>query len=326
MPPPPGLSDNTLRQTVRSTIAGSRLRVHFSNLFGDGPLTMKSVSLEGAALAFHGANSVTIPAGEAIASDPFEYKLAPMSDVAITIHFGDVPAKLTGHPGSRSTSLLQEVKVTHWYVLTGIDVLAPAATAEIIVLGDSITDGRGSTTDGNDRWTDDLARRLRVPISVLNEGLGGNAVLTGGLGPPAISRFDRDVLSQNAPRWLIVLEGVNDIGVSHSPNIAADLIAAYGQFIEKAHAQKIRVYGVPILPFGKSMYSSPEHEAARLNVNEWIRTSGKFDAVIDMDSAVRDPSQPSNLLAIYDTGDHLHPNAAGYQKMADAIDLSLFKP
>jgi len=326
MPPAPGLSGNTLRQTVRTTIGGARLRLHFSNLFGDGPLTMKSVRLNDTALAFHGAASATIPAGEAIVSDPFDYELAPMSDLAITIRFGDVPAKVTGHPGSRSTSLLQGAKVTHWYVLTGIDVLAPAGTSEIVVLGDSVTDGRGSTTDGNDRWTDDLARRLRAPISVLNEGLGGNAVLAGGLGPPAVLRFDRDVLGQNAPRWLIVLEGVNDIGVSYSPSIAADLIAAYGQFIEKAHAHNIRVYGVPILPFGKSMYSSPEHEAARQTVNEWIRTSGKFDAVIDMDSAVHDPTEPSNLLAAYDTGDHLHPNAAGYQKMADAIDLSLFKP
>lgn len=329
MPPSPGLSGNTLRQTVHTTIGGTRLRVRFSNLFGDGPLTMKSVRLENTALSFRGEAAVTIPAGDAIVSDPFDYKLAPMSDLAITIRFGDVPAKLTGHPGSRSTSILQTdqpLKITHWYVLTGIDTLAPTAAREIVVLGDSITDGRGSTTDGNDRWTDDLARRLREPIPVLNEGLGGNAVLAGGNGPPAILRFDRDVLGQNAPRWLIILEGVNDIGVSHSPNVAADLIAAYGQFIDKAHAHNIRVYCVPILPFGRSMYSSPEHEAARQTVNDWIRTSGKFDAVIDMDAAVRDPAEPSNLFATYDTGDHLHPNAAGYQKMADAIDLSLFRP
>lgn len=330
MPPSPGLSGNTLRQTVRTTIGGKRLRLHFSNLFGDAPLTMKSVQLENTALSFQGDKVVTIPPGKAIVSDAFDYPLAPMSDLAITIRFGDVPAQLTGHPGSRSTSLLQPdspqpIKITHWYVLTGIDTLAPADVFEIVVLGDSITDGRGSTTDGNDRWTDDLARRLRGQISVLNEGLGGNAVRGSGNGPPAVFRFERDVLGQNAPRWLIVLEGVNDIGVSRSPAVAAELIAAYSHFIEEAHANHIRVYGVPILPFGKSMYSSPEHEAARQTVNEWIRTSGKFDAVIDMDSAVRDPAEPSNLMSAYDTGDHLHPNATGYQKMADSIDLSLFK-
>lgn len=355
MPPEPGLSGNTLRQIVRVTIGGKRLRVHFSNLFGDAPLTMKSARLDaaggdghvpagnGAALTFRGAASVIIPAGEAMVSDPFDYEVAPAARLAIAIHFGSVPAKLTGHPGSRSTSYLgagdaagepeptPAAKTAHWYVLTGIDTLATGPSAEVVVLGDSITDGRGSTTDGDDRWTDDLARRLQAnagmpPVSVLNEGLGGNAVLAGGLGPPATMRFDRDVLGQNAARWLIVLEGVNDIGLSRSPGVAADLISAYGQFIEKAHSRGIRVYGVPILPFGGSMYASPEHEAARRSVNEWIRTSGKFDAVIDMDRAVRDPADPSKLLAGYDSGDHLHPNAAGYQKMADAVDLSLFKP
>jgi lysophospholipase L1-like esterase len=227
--------------------------------------------------------------------------------------------------------LPQAAKATHWYVITGIDVMADGAGGEVIALGDSITDGRGSTTDGNDRWTDVLARRLQanqptVHVTVLNQGLGGNAILTGGLGPPALTRFDRDVLGQNAPRWLIVLEGVNDIGASKSSAVAADLIAAYQQFIEKAHARNIKVYGVPILPFGRSMYFSAAHEAARQTVNEWIRTSGKFDAVIDMDAAVRDPAEPANLLAAYDTGDHLHPNAMGYQKIAEAADLSLFRP
>jgi len=355
MPPAPGLSGNTLRQVVHVILAGKRLRVRFSNEYGATPLTMNSVYLaasvgggaiapgNGKALTFQGSPSVTIAKGETTVSDVLDYELAPMTDIAVSIDFGDAPAAVTGHPGSRATtylqggnavtaaSLPQAAKTAHWYILTGIDVVADPAAATVVVLGDSITDGRGSTTDGNDRWTDNLARRLHdnaptALISVLNEGLGGNAILAGGLGPPAPTRFDRDLFGQSSARWLIVLEGVNDIGVSRSDTVAADLIAAYEKFIEKAHAHNVRVYGVPILPFGRSMYSSPAHEAARQTVNTWIRTSGRFDSVIDMDSAVRDPDQPGSLLAAYDTGDHLHLNPAGYRKMADVIDLALFRP
>ena len=353
MPPAPGLSGNTLRQTVRTTIGGKRLRVRFANLFGDGPLTMNAVRLAASAgggaiqpgtggeLLFRGGATVAIPQGETVVSDVLDYDLAPMANVAITIYFGETPAAITGHPGSRSTSYLQAgnaidatdmgqaAKAVHWYVITGIDVLRTDNAGVVAVLGDSITDGRGSTTDGNDRWTDDLARRLQsnastAAISVLNEGLGGNAVLAGGLGPPAVTRFDRDLFGQSGARWLIVLEGVNDIGVGKSPTVAADLIAAFGQLIDKAHAQHLRVYGVPVLPFGRSMYSTLAHEAARQEVNSWIRTSGRFDAVIDMDAAVRDAGEPANLAAVYDSGDHLHLNPAGYRKMAEVIDLSLF--
>lgn len=353
MPPAPGLSGNTLRQFIRTTLPGRTLRVHLSNLFGDAPLTVQTAQVAPAAgagaiqpgsakaLAFHGATSVTIAPGATVVSDAIAYDLAPASDLAITMWFGDTPAKLTGHPGSRSTSYLgtgnalaestlaAAPKAVHWYVITGIDVAAEGA--EVVVLGDSITDGRGSTPDGNDRWTDNLARRLAASaetshVTVLNEGLGGNAVLKGGLGPPALERFDRDVLNQAAPRWLIVMEGVNDIGASRSPSVAADLIAAYQTFIDKAHRHGLRAYAVPILPFGGSMYDSPEHEAARQTVNDWIRAPGHFDAVIDMDAAMRDPASPANLLPAYDTGDHLHPNAAGYQRVAAIIDLTLFRP
>jgi lysophospholipase L1-like esterase len=200
----------------------------------------------------------------------------------------------------------------------------------VAVLGDSITDGRGSTTNGNNRWPDNLARRLQAEpntakIGVLNQGIGGNAVVTGGLGPTALVRFDHDVVGQNGVRWVIILNGVNDIGGSKSQKVATDLIAAYEQFIDRAHAKDILVYGVPILPFGGSQYDSNDHEAARQTVNKWIRTSGKFDAVIDLDAAVRDPANPNKLLPAYDSGDHLHLSVAGYQKMADAIDLDLFK-
>ncbi len=355
LPPPPGLTSNTLRQVVQVSIGGEKLRARFSNAFGTNPVTMDSVHLaqwaggstiktdSDQALVFDGKASVTIPAGETVISDPFDFDLAPLSDVAVTVDFGSTSAAVTGHPGSRTTSYLQAgdwvsapdlpraAKTEHWYILTGLDVEADPSRAAIVTLGDSITDGRGSGTDKNDRWPDNLARRLQADkntagIAVLNEGIGGNCVLRGGLGPTALSRFDRDVLSLSAVRWLIVLEGVNDIGGSHDASVATNLIAAYGQMIEQAHAHHLRVYGATILPFGRSFYDSPAHEAARETVNRWIRTSGRFDAVIDFDAVMRDPQSPTHLLPGADSGDHLHPNEAGYKIMADAIDLKLFRP
>jgi len=169
------------------------------------------------------------------------------------------------------------------------------------------------------------AHRKTADVAVLNEGIGGNAVLRGGLGPTALSRFERDVLSRSGVRWLIVFEGVNDIGGSSDASVATNLIAAYDKMIEQAHARNIRAYGATITPFGGSFYDGPGHENSREAVNDWIRTSGRFDAVIDFDAAMRDPQNPSRLLAAADSGDHLHPNEVGYQMMADAIDLKLFK-
>ena len=354
LPPAPGLADNTLRQVVQVSIGGEKLRVRFSNEFGTNPVTMISVHLAlsaggGAietdtdkALTFQGTPSVTIPAGESILSDTFDFHLAPLSKLAVTISFGGTSGAVTGHPGSRSTSYLQlgdavtaanlpdAITTQHWYILNGVDAQAEHPGGAIVALGDSITDGRGSGTDKNDRWPDDLAHRLQanpntMDIAILNEGIGGNCVLHGGLGPTALSRFNRDVLSQSDVRWLIILEGINDIGGSNDASVATNLITAYENFIEQAHAHHIQVYGATILPFGKSFYDSPTHETARETVNDWIRTAGKFDGVIDFDAVMRDPQNPSQLQSVADSGDHLHPNETGYKMMADAIDLKLFK-
>ena len=361
LPPPPGLGDTTLRQVVHVSIGGKTVRARFSNTFGDGPLTLTSVHLAVSAgggaikagsdhvLTFGGADSVTIPPGALAVSDETDFDLAPLSSVALTVHLKGAPEAITGHPGSRTTSYLsagdlvsapdlpQAAKTDHWYFIMGLDVVAGPPSAAVAVLGDSITDGRGSTTNGNDRWTDQLARILQAGqgtrnIGVLNEGIGGNNILHNGLGPSALSRYDRDVIDQPGVRWVIILEGVNDLGgavkaraAGKPAATAGDIIAAYEQFVAKAHARGIRAYGATILPFGGfASYFTPESEADRQKVNDWIRRSGVFDGVIDLDLATRDNEKPSFLSAAAGSTDHLHPGPAGYESMAEAVDLGLF--
>lgn len=355
LPPAPGLANRTLRQIFYVSVGGTQLRVHFSNAYGASALELAAVHLAlstsadaidpatDRTLTFAGMPTVTMAPGATATSDVLDFALPPQTKLALSIALGAVPTEVTGHPGSRTTSyivagdataaatLVAPVTTAHWYFATGIDVVADPASSAIVAFGDSITDGRGSTTDGNDRWPDALSRRLRqsqpsARIAVLNQGIGGNAVLAGGIGPTALVRFERDVLEQAGVRWVVLLHGVNDIGAATDPSIAQQLIAGYEQLVAAARSRGVRAYGVPILPFGGSMYDSPDHEAARQTVNAWIRAPGHFDAVIDLEAAVRDPAAITQLLAVYDDGDHLHPNASGYQKMADSIDLSLFLP
>jgi lysophospholipase L1-like esterase len=355
LPPAPGLANRTLRQVFYVSIGGSRLRVHLSNAYGTSAVALNAVHLalstsghvidaaSDRALTFAGSPSVTIAAGATATSDALDFALPPHTKVALSIAFGATPADVTGHPGSRTTSYIAagdavaatslEAPATtaHWYFATGIDVVADPASSALVTLGDSITDGRGSTTDGNDRWPDELSRRLRqneptAKIAVLNQGIGGNSVLAGGNGPTALMRFERDVLAQAGVRWVVVFHGVNDIGVATDQSVANQLIDAYQQLVADARSSGIRAYGVPILPFGGSSYDTPDHEAVRQTVNAWIRAAGHFDAVIDFEATVRDPSNPTRLLPAYDDGDHLHLNAAGYQAMAGSIDLGLFAP
>ncbi len=360
------LRDATVRQIVHLSLGGEALRVHLSNAFGTSALRFTSVHIAhplspaGAgidpasdrALTFAGKPEVTIPPGAEYVSDPIAMAVAPLSDVAVTFHLDAPPARETGHPGSRATSyyvhgdrvsaaeLSDAKKVDHWYQLTEIDVRAGAKAAVVVALGDSITDGHAATTNGNDRWTDVLAARLQAQrktrtVGVSNQGIGGNHLLTDGLGPNVLARFDRDVLAPAGARWVIVFEGVNDLGgLARTGEVPAEdhaalverVIAAYEQIVERAHENGLRVYGATITPYTGSDYyhPGPMSERDRLAVNEWIRAEGHFDAVIDFDAAVRDPAHPDRLLPAFDCGDHLHPSPAGYKVLGEAVPLGLF--
>jgi lysophospholipase L1-like esterase len=366
--PADDLRNATLRQIVHLSIGGPSIRVHLSNAFGTEALHLTSVHIarplspalpaidpaSDLALTFASKPDVTIPPGAEVLSDPIDFAVAPLSDIAVAMHFDAPPAGETGHPGSRATSyyvhgdavsaatLTEPKRADHWYQLSEVDVLATPDSATLVALGDSITDGHGATTNGNDRWTDVLAQRLQASaqtrtIGVSNQGIGGNHLLTDGLGPNVLARFDRDVLAPAGVRWLIVFEGVNDLGglardgevppAAHEAFVAR-VLAAYQQVIARAHAHGLRVYGATITPYVGSGYyhPGPLSEADRQAVNAWIRTAGHFDAVIEFDSVVRDPAHPDHLLPAYDCGDHLHPSPAGYKAMAESIPLSLFVP
>jgi lysophospholipase L1-like esterase len=362
--PDEGWRDTTIRQVVHLSAGGPGIRVRFSNVFGTAPMTILGAHVARApapgsaridprsdwTVTFAGRREAVIPAGADYLSDPIALVMPPHSDLAISIRIDGPPARQTGHPGSRATSwvaagdalaaadLPGARAVEHWYSIAEVDILASPAGGTIVAFGDSITDGHGSTLNGNDRWPDDLAARLEAArawgIGVVNAGIGGNRLLLDGLGPNALARFDRDVVDRPGVRWVIVLEGVNDLGTltRDAPATAEthrDLVerieAAYAQMIERAHAHGITAIGATILPYGGSAYYHPgaPGEADRQAVNRWIR--GHFDAVVDFDAATRDPAHPDRLRADLDSGDGLHPSPAGYRAMAAAIPLSLFR-
>jgi lysophospholipase L1-like esterase len=374
LPPPPFtrdgrvFADSTLRQTVRVSAGGRRFRLRLSNAYGDTDLAVAAASVAlpdggragvrsiatgtSRAVTFGGRPAVVIPAGAQVVADPLDFPLAAGANVTVTVYLADgQPASggITTHTGSRTTShllagnhvddedLAGAAAQDHWYFLSGLEAWSPAATAAAVVLGDSLTDGRGSTTNGNDRWPDQLAARVwsdgAAGTAILNQGMGGNRVLRDGLGPSVLARLDRDVLAVSGVRWLIVFAGVNDIGAADATEaaarqVAADLIAAYAQIVVRAHALGISVYGATLTPFGGSeAYDDPRghREAARQAVNERMRADGLFDAVIDFDQAVRDPLRPRQLTPSVDTGDHLHLNPAGYLALASAVPLRLFR-
>jgi lysophospholipase L1-like esterase len=356
MPPSPGLTNNSLRQVVRVSIGGDTLRARFSNEFSTTAVTMKSVQIAVSTggntinvstnkeLKFNGNSEVTMNAGVAVTSDPIAFNVTPRMDVAITIYYGQTSTTVSGHPGSRTTSYILAGNTTtttdftgavttdHWYNINAIDVLVPSTAACVAILGNSITDGRGSITNMQNRWPDIFSEALLKDsstqhVGVLNLGIGGNCVLSGGLGPTGVSRYDRDILNQQGVRWAIVFEGVNDIGrvktADAATTTANNLIAAYKQMIVKAHAKNIRIYGGTIMPFNGNGYYNQYSELCRDTVNQWIRSNGNYDGCIDFDRVMRNPQDTTRLVSSYQN-DGLHPDAAGHKTMGESIDLNLF--
>jgi len=356
--PPIGLANSVLRQITHASLGGNQIRVQFSNKEGAQALTIKSAHVAlckatplvngsidlttDKALAFSGMATATIPAGMELWSDPVDFALPALGNLTITTAFGSVPTALTSHNGSRTTSFIQANStdvsaanltagaVTHWYFISGVDVMAPAGAKGIVAIGDSITDGRGVDVDANNRWTDVLAKRLHdnpatANVSIMNQGIGATK-LVGAETTTAENRFARDVLGQSGVKYVIIYDGVNDINENAS---SATIKAGYDKLIKAAHDKSLLVYGGTITPFGGNSFWTDPHEKVRQEVNTYIK-SGVFDGVIDFDAAVTDGKTGTNapsLQAAYAEGplkDSLHPGPAGYKKMGEAADLLLF--
>ena len=359
-----GFDNQTLRMIVHTSVGGRRVRVRLSNSYGATPLVIGAAHIalrsEEAAirpdsdhgLTFSGVKSVTISPGAFALSDPVDFGVPPLGDLSVSVYVPEKTGPATWHAtGHHETYISASGDFTgtadmqytttrpSWYWLSGVDVLAPADVQAVVAFGDSITDGATTKPDTNSDWPSELARRLlaksgRHPMAVLNEGISGNRILHDFIGQNALARFDADVLAQPGVRCVILLEGINDIGFSAmkipgrdtaSETVTADeVIGGLRQIIERAHEHGMAIFGGTFTPFEGARYYSVEGEAKRQAVNAWIRASGAFDGVIDFDAVVRDPGHPTQVLPSNDSGDHLHPSAAGYKAMGDAVDLSLF--
>ena len=343
----------TLRQLVHTSIGGSEARVQISNLFGKRPLRVEDVHLarpkDGSSiisgtdrqLFFKGHASTTIPAGASVASDPVAFAVPPLEDVAISMYIPGSTGPPTFNPAAHQTSYIAPGDVSgnqtlpnaaptgSWYFIINLDVQGSELRGAVVMFGASITNGYKSTDDANRRWPDALSQRLadaELRIGVLNEGISGNRLLTNGTGPSAESRFDRDVLAQPGVRWVIFSDDpINDLGSTSPPPTAEALINGIQRLIAEAHQRHVRFFCSTLTPYQGANYWTPAGEAARERINAFLRskTSG-CDAVVDQDAASHDPARPTRFLPAYDSGDHLHPNDAGMQAIADAVNLALF--
>jgi lysophospholipase L1-like esterase len=358
------LSDQTLRQFVRLSVGGERVRIRLSNETGSQPLVIASAHLALAGrekgsiepssdhvLTFAGSPTVTVSPGSLVLSDPVDLEVKPLTKLGISLYVTrdtglsvmHLVGQETGYLSAAGnqvseTSIANATAVAERYFLTRVEVSSLQNTGTVVTLGDSITDGRGSTPDVDRRWPDRLAERLNergLRIGVVNAGISGNRILHDlpemVCGPSALSRFDRDVLSVPGVKFLILLEGINDITHPVGNNLPEQavtpeqIIGGLEQLIARAHGNHLKVFGATLLPGGDQSEYTARTETARSAVNQWIRTSHRFDAVIDFESVIRDPQHPTRLRPEYDSGDHEHPNDAGYRAMAEAVDLSVFE-
>ncbi len=363
---PPTLSGETVREVAHISAGGNLIRLRLTNEYTDAPTAIGDVHVALSAAAdgspssailpgtdhvvtFGGVKKITLAPNAPALSDPIDFPVKSLANLAISIYVSNSTQPATPHSLGQQTayivsgdqtgasSLSGATTTTARYVLSGVDVLDALPSGTIVTLGDSITDGYASTIDANARWPDDLARRLQAAggtfarLGVADEGISGNRLRLEGIGPNAQSRFDRDVLSRPGLRYVTVLEGINDIGfpvlfTSSGPAPTPEsIIQVYQQLIQRAHELGVRIFGCTLTPFQGAFYYSTRGEATREAVNSWILTSGQFDGVIDFAAAVQDPANPLRFRPIYDSGDHLHPNDAGYRKMAQSIDLHLFQ-
>lgn len=355
-PPSPGLMNNSLREIVQVSIGGEKVRLKLTNEFSESATEIKAVELAIAktagssseinesstvSLTFGGNAGVTIAAKGKAVSDPVDFTIGPRENVAITIHYGTTPTKISGHPGSRTTSYLKSgnttdfsnaVRTDHWYNILALEVEAPETAGAVAILGNSITDGRGSTTNQQNRWADVLSRRLLAndatkEVGVLNMGIGGNLVNGNGLGPAGKDRYPRDLFAQEGVKWIILFEGTNDLGYSGNNGVQAakNIIETFKKITREAHQKGIYVFGGTITPFKGSSHYSENHEQGRLLLNQWIRTSKMLDGVVDFDRAVRNPQDTAAMQQQFlFENDWLHLNAQGYETMGGCVDLSLF--
>lgn len=356
-----GAADTTYREIVHVSLGGSRLRIILSNEFGTDSLTIGAVQValsagksnvdlaNSSSLTFGGKQSITIPPGALVVSDPTDLKLPAFADLAVSLFIPTQPIHhISIHNFANQTSyavsgnLVSAAKldmpkeIYSWPFLKGVDVFADGKSASIVTFGDSITDGAHSTRDANTRWPDILAHRLladkkTADLSVLNEGIGGNRILHDNAGPSALARFDRDVIDQAGVKYVVILESINDIGhatapvKTYDPVTAEDLIQALLQMTERAHMHGIKVIGATLTPYAGAAYASPAGEAIRAAVNLWIRTTDQLDGVIDFDKITDDPAKPTSFSAAAGSSDHLHPGDSGYKLMGNSIDLTLFE-